>query len=408
MKLQRNLKHRFSPFAAIILVVVASSTAGAVNLNAIPSLSLEERYDSNIFNTSANEQSDYVFRATPRLTLSVEGFGTSVKLGGGFDLEKYSDHTELDQNTASKNFDLTTAEPLSITPRFRLRPSARFVETRDSYRRNVLTMAPEPDLPPSETVVTQRTNVREISGSMQTTYLLTPRLDLGIGGGGTRREFTEGAPGLIDSRTLTGNASISYRVTPRFSPGLFFDTSYNSFGGRPNSRTYSSGLSGNYVLTEHYTLGARAGASYLSESTGVGDQRNTSWSPNGRLSFTYQWEAFRATILGSYDLAGAGSTGTTTKRGNVVLTLSDQFTQAWGWDLSASFQSNKSADSSRNEDVDSSSASAGIRYQAARWATFRLSGNAFRQRNHGISIVTDVDRNTVLLGLTLSDTYNLF
>jgi hypothetical protein len=383
------------------------SPAASANLRAIPSVALEERWDSNVFSTSSDEESDFVFRASPKLALSIDTFQSTVDLSGGIDFEKYAEHTELEANPVTKYFQLTMNTPLRVTPRFSARPSARYVETRDAIRRIELTQAPEPGLPPSESFVSQRTEVQEISGSMQLTYVLAPNVDLGIGGGAVRREFSEETSGLVDSRTLTGNASIAYRLTSRFTSGLYFDTSYNSFDNRPNSRTYAGGLSGTYLLTEKFTIDARAGASLARESTGVGDEKTDTWSPSGKLSITYAQRDLRATLLGSYELAGAGSLGRTTRRGNVVLTLTDRFAPRWSWNISGYYQTNRSTDDVVTEDLVSASGTAGIAYQAAEWASLRLSANAFRQWSHGLT-GDDLERNSVMLGITLSNVYPVF
>lgn len=398
----------FAMCIGLVLAGTVSGPASAAGLKVTPSIEMDGRYDSNIFNSSTGEESDYVFRATPRLTLTVEGFESSIDLSGGFDIEKYAEHSELDKTIATKNFDLKTGTPLKITPQFTLRPSARYIESRDAYRRNALTMTTDPALPPSETVVTGRTNVREFAGSLQAIYQFTPNLDLEVGGGGTKRSFTEQAQDLVDSSTLEGNASISYRVTPRVSTGIFFDTSHNSFEGRPSSRIYSMGLTGRYAFTENYSLDVRAGASLLEKPAAIGDRKDDSWAPYGRLSLSYVWKTFRAAILGSYAYAGGGSSGITTKRGNIVLSLSDQITEEWGWDFAASYQSNESAYSSVQGKVSTEGANAGIRYRPAEWSVIRLWGNTFRQRDRGISGISDVTRSSVMLGLYLGNTYNIF
>lgn len=406
MSARRNHPIVISSLAAV-LVLFACLSADAANLRAIPSLALEERWDSNVFNAPGDEESDFVFRASPRLTLSIDAFQSTLNFGGGVDFEKYVDHSELESNPLTKFFELTMGTPFRITPRFSMQPSARYVETRDAVRRIELTQAVEPGLPPSESLVTGRTEVRETSGSLQLTYLLTPRVDLGIGGGGVRREFVDATPGVVDSRTISGNASLAYRVTPRFSSGMYFDTSYNSFDNLPNSRTYTGALTGTYLLTEKLTIDARAGASLARESTGVGDERIDTWSPTGRLSITYSARDFRAILFGSYELAGAGSLGRTTKRGNIVLTLTDRFTPRWSWDLSGYFQTNRSTDAVVTEDLVTASGTAGVAYQAFEWATIRLSGNTFRQWSHGVT-GDNLERSSVLLGLTISKVYPVF
>jgi hypothetical protein len=227
------------------------------------------------------------------------------------------------------------------------------------------------------------------------------------GGGGTRRDFDENTGGLIDSRSLNGNLSMMYRVTEGFSSGFFLDTSYNSFTGRPNSRIYSGGLSGSYRLTENNTLDARAGATLNRESIGTGDQKREEWSPSGRVSLTYAKKEFQAKILGSYELAGGGTFGRTTKRANAVLALTDQFAKGWWWDLSGSGQNNRSTDDAVVEDLVSASGKAGIRYMPVKWATLSLSGNIFRQWSHGL-VGGDLQRESVMFGVSLADTYNLY
>ncbi len=392
---------------AALISCFAIPPAEAASLRAIPSLTLEERWDSNVFNTTSNEKSDFVTRASPRLTLSIDAFQTTINIGGGFDAEKYAEHDILDRFGATTNIDLTTLQPLRFTPQFSVRPSFRYIVTRDAVRRNELTLSPEPGIPPSESVVTARTEVTETAGSLQMTYLITPNVDLGIGGGVVRREFTETVPGLFDSSSVSWNASLAYRINPRTTTGIYFDTSNNSFEHRPNSQVFSGGLSATYLLTDKFTLDARAGASLDRESIGVGSQTDDTWSPSGRLSIAYAAQDFRAILLGSYELAGGGSLGRTTKRSNVVLTLTDRFTPKWTWNLSGSWQTNRSTDDIVTEDLMTAGGMAGIAYQIVEWASIHLSGNVFQQWDNGLT-GGDLNRYSVMLGVTLSNVFPIF
>lgn len=388
-----------------ILFLSAVSPAMSANLIANPQISLDERWDSNIQNTSTDEISDFVARATPRLTLTLETLRTQLNLMGGIEFERYAKHTELNER-ATTFYNLSTSRPMQFSPRFSLLPSVRFVESNDPVRRNTLTQSPTPGLPPSETVVTARTKSREVAGSLHLGYLLTANVDLSVGGGGSKRTFFDNNAGGIDSDTVSGNASFAYRLTPRFSTGIYVNTSRNTFADNTVSRSYGVGLSGTYLVSEHYTLGARVGADLLKESTTAGE--DTVRSPSGELSLNYDWKGFKAMILGTYGLAGGGSFGVTTHRGTIQLSLTDQFAQNWWWDLSGSYQINRSLDTPRTEDISTWYGNAGLRYQAAEWASFRLAGNILRQRARNSIEGSDLDRGSVVLGLDLSKAYKLF
>ncbi len=388
-------------------VIGAVTSADAANLNASPSITLDGSWDSNVRDASVNEVSDYFLRATPRLTLSLATQTATVGLSGGFDAEWYLDNPELNSTTATKNFDLTTTDPIQVTPTFSVRPSARFVESVDAVRRMELSQAAIPGRPPSESFVTVRTKTREYAGSLQFVHRLTPNFELGFGGGAFRREYPDHPPDLFGSRTFTGNISLSYRVTPSFTSGFFGDTSYDSYDGRPNSRTYSAGLSGNYALSERFQLEARAGGSLLRESTGIGDERHEEWSPTGRLSLTYASGDLRATLTGSYEFAGGGSLGRPTTRSSATVTFTDRFSPRWTWDLLGSVQSNRSTDAAATEDLVTGESSGGVRYDATQWASLHLTGRVFRQLSRGPA-ADDISRQSVILGVTLSNTYNIF
>lgn len=399
----------FAVYAVAAVFCLLALPAQAASIKAVPSISLEERWDSNIFNTSTNEESDFVFLAKPGLTLFVEVFQSTAKISGGFEVERYADHDELDDETATSDLGLEVTEPFRISPRLSLLPSAGYIETRDSTRRNRSTPAPSPELPSTETVVTERSKSRDYRASLRMTYLVTPRVDFSLGGGWSQRDFAgdETVSDVEDSQTVSGDANVAYRITPRFSSGVYVNAGRHRYQTSPDARSYSGGVTGSYLLTRHYSADARAGVSYLKEDADGAGQENTEWSPSGSLSLKYTWQYFQADLSGSYELSGGGSFGQTTKRGTVTMTLTNQFAERLWWDLSGSYQRNRSTDDAGLVNINTAEASAGIRYTAAQWASFRLSGNILRQRSDGQE-GDDIDRESVFLGVELRTLYKLF
>jgi hypothetical protein len=89
---------------------------------------------------------------------------------------------------------------------------------------------------------TARRESRDYGAALRANYLLTENTEFSLGGGFSKRQYLDNTAGDIDSRVISGDTSLTYRFTPLFSSGVFFNTSYNTFENGTESRVYAGGL----------------------------------------------------------------------------------------------------------------------------------------------------------------------
>lgn len=393
----------------LFCTAMGSSQAFAARIDVTPSITLDQMYDSNVFNSGGRsldaEQGDYLLRASPELTLSFRMQETTLNLRGGIAAEKYYKYDELNNVTSSVTLALDATPPIQLSPELAITPAARFVQTRDSFHRNQLLPVSEPQAPVNTSSEATVVKNREYGGALHASYLFTSKLTGTIGGGVVKRVYLDNVPGIFGFRVLSADADISYRYTPRLSAGMYALTNHGTFESQRTSRTYGGGLTMSYQVFQGMTLSARGGALHTRETDPALPEINN-WSPNAMISIAYTHMDFRGTLTGLMDQSGSGSFAFTTRRRTVVLSLTDQFAKSWWWDLGGSYQTNQSMDDAKSVDLATATASAGVRYRVREWATLHLSGTGFRQWASG-PVGTDMKRDTALLGFTLANTYNL-
>lgn len=391
---------------AAIGVLLPAPRAAAARIDLTPSISLDQTYDSNVFNTDGNEKEDFILRVTPAVTVSIRMPETTLNLRTSLTSDRYFKYTELSGANSAVSLGID-ATPVPMTPRFSMVPSAHYVEAETSYRRNQLIPSGDPLIPASIAVESARKKSRDFGASLRVSLLATPKTECSLGGGFSKRQFLDtAAAGDSDSRVVTGDTTVTYLFTPLFSSGIFFNTAYNTFENGRDSRTISGGLTGAYRLSPAVSMNARAGASRAREAGSGGVSERTTTSPSGSLSVSYARRDFRAALTGSIGQSGGGSFGLTTRRESVNLTFSNRFSPKWSADLAGSYQQNRSLDAVVSEDIASATGSTGVRYQPSEWATLRLSGSASRQWSSG-TVGTDLTSTSAFLGLTLGTTYNI-
>jgi Putative MetA-pathway of phenol degradation len=390
-----------------VLLLLPASTASAARIDITPAISLDQVYDSNVFNTNGNEKGDFIFRATPALTLSFKMPETTMNLRTSLTYDRYYKYTELNSANSAITLALDSQPPIALSPRFSIGPSAHFVQARNSYLRTQLVPTADPLAPPSIASESATQKSRDYGAALRANYLLTEKTEFSLGGGYSKLQFLDNTTANVGSRVINGDTSLRYKFTPLFSSGLFFNTSYNTFENGTDSRVFAGGLTGTYRFSPAFTVDARAGASHVKETstTGVPDTKKT--SPYGALSLVYFDNNFRAALSGTMEQAGGGNLGVTTRRETISLSVSDQFATRWWADLIGIYQVNRPLEADVSGDLTSATGTAGIRHKPLEWLEVHLSGSGFRQSGDG-ALGSDLTRYSALLGVTLGKSYNVY
>jgi len=382
--------------------------ARALPASATPSISVEQAYDSNLFdNRTGNEEEDYIFRLRPAVSFALPAIETAVNLDISAETETFFNNPELSKYPSTWRGVLSSLRPIALSPNLSITPRGYYLETYDSARRSQLVFSPEAPAIPIEITQFARTHTRDYGGSLRMTYQAASRIETILTGAYNRHEIISDNTGLTDFYTYTGDLSISYRPGPRSSIGIFGNASNTTYSNDLVSTMYTVGLQGTHIFTEFLRMEARVGESFLRDSPGNGLPESTDQSPTALLTVIYQSRDFVASAWGSFGYSSGGSLGQTTIQGNAALSLGDQFTTGWWWYLIGSYQANRNIDDPSLRDVISGNGTAEIRYVHASWVSFHLSGTYFRewsQDNMGL----DLKKTTAFLGVTMSNTYSLF
>ncbi|RJP20365.1 MAG: hypothetical protein C4529_09590 [Deltaproteobacteria bacterium] len=379
----------------------------AARLDVTPSISLDQLYDSNVFNTDRNEKEDFILRTTPMVTFSVRMPETTLSMHSSLTVDSYYKYTERNNKSSSVSLGID-ATPIQVSPRFSFLPSGHYVQSSDSFQRTQLVPSGDPLITPSIASETATRKSRDYGAALRMSYMLTPTIDFSIGGGFSKRQFLDNTAGDFDSRVVSGETAVTYKFTPLFSSGFFLNTAHNTFENGRDSRTVAGGVTGTYLISPVLSLTARAGASRAKETRPVaGIPDRTTTSPSGSLSAIYKGENIKASLGGSIAQTGGGSFGLTTRRQSVGFSLTDRLAREWTVDLAGTIQENRSLDAAVSEDIITATGTAGVRYQLLSWTTIRFSGTAFRQWSNA-SIGTDLKRYSAFLGITIGYMYNIY
>jgi hypothetical protein len=399
--------------SVFVLILMMVTDAAAVNMDVIPSVRLEEGWQSNVFNTSTNEVSSFGTRLTPALALRFTSpDNVTLQISGNYEKVWYysSEAKEADFNTWF--FRIESTGGWALTPTLSMLPSVYYLNTTNSSRRTNLVPSGDPVLPPVTITNYGNTNTEDIGGAVNVNYLATPNLTIGVNGNYSEQRFSDvtdntAGSGLTNSKTTGGNASVSYLFSPRTSLGLLVAGNHQTYETNPDSNTLSGGILFGYQFSEAFRVDGAFGMSYIrqKEAPGIPEQRTS--APSGLINFNYASESFTAHVFGSAVYSGGSGFGEATRQYTAGLAFSDRFTREWSWNLSGAYQVSRSAFDTDAVDLTTIYGTAGLSYKPWEWGSLDLTGNLNRQTSDG-QVGDTLNNYSALLGISIGKPYKIY
>ena len=400
-------------FSLLALLPLMTTDAAGINMDVIPSIRLEEGWNSNVFNASDDEVSSFGTRLTPGLALSFTSPDNVILLlGGNYEILRYSKSEAEEANSDTWYFRIDSTGAWSLTPTLSMHPSVFYLNTTDSFRRTQLVPSGDPVLPPVTITNYGDTKTEDFGGAVNLNYLVTPYFTIGINGHYSEQRFSDVADntaesGLTDSTTIGGNASVSYRFSPRTSLGILFAGNHYTYEIRPDSDTLSGGILFDHQFSPAFRINGVFGISYLKQSEAPGIPEQQASDPSGLFNLVYTSETFRSRVYGSAVYSGGSGYGEATRQWTAGISFSDQFAREWFWNLSGTYQVSKSVFTTNAVNLETFDGTAGLRYRPWEWGSLDLSVNLDRQTSDG-QFGETINTYSSILGFTISHPYHVF
>ena len=221
---------------------------------------------------------------------------------------------------------------------------------------------------------------------MNFNYLATPNVTIGVNGNYSEQRFSDSddaGSGLTNSTTIGGNASVSYRFSPRTSLGILVAGNHQTYENTPDSDTLSGGILFEYQFSPVFRLDGVFGMSYIRQSEAPGIPEQQTSAPSGIFNASYTSETFTASVYGSAVYSGGSGFGEATRQWTAGLAFNDQFTREWSWNLSGTYQVSKSVFETDAVNLTTIYGTAGLRYKPWEWGSLDLTGYLDRQTSDG-------------------------
>jgi len=392
------------------LILMMTTDAKAVNMDVVPSIRLEEGWDSNAFNSSTNEVSSFGTRLTPALALRFTSpDNVMIGLSGEYEIVRYHDSEAKEADNDTWFFRINSTGDWALTPTLSMLPSVFYLNTTGTTSRSQRVPSGDPVLPPVTITNYGDTNTEDFGGAVRFNYLATENITLGVTGNYSEQRFSDslGGSGLTNSSTTGGNASVMYRFSPRTSLGILVAGNQYMYENSADSDSLSGGIRFEYKFSPVFGINGVFGWSYIRQKEGPGVPEEQTSAPSGLFNASYTSESFTARVFGSAVYSGGSGFGEATRQWTAGFGFNDQFAREWSWSLSGTYQVSRSVFETDAVDITTLYGAAGLRYKPWEWGSLDLTGYVDRQTSDS-QFGNDLNNYVATLGITIGKPYRVF
>ena len=355
-------------------------------LTIIPSLTISEEFNDNIFLDNNNKKSDFITGFTPGIAIFYERPTYRLSAGYNFTAEIFAKESDESHAFDRQNFWLDTS--WRVDPKLTLSLTEAFIFSTDT------------NLIGRESVSTGRdrsfSNTLGVGASYQVDPFWTVR-----GGGSWTLERFDGSE-FKGSDVYRVNVGADRRVTPTVTVGAGYEFGYFDIDNVPKTTTHTPRVGVTWQATPTITLGLSGGPSIEVENNGgtrVTPAITASYAqrmPFGSIGLSYDRSIGTASGLGGpsdNDIVTGYLTVTTLARG-LTIQLLPRFTNA---------------QSPHSDEIDVRSFTMALvaTYRVTEWMSIIGGYQFFTQRSDstsvtsiGTPIANDADQNRVFVGVT--------
>jgi len=397
--------------SAFAWIPMIATNAAGIQMDMIPSVRIQEEWQSNVFATTTDEVSTFGTRLTPGLAFKFTSMdNVMLQVSGNYEKIWYHNAEAKDAESNTWYFRIDSTGGWKLTPTFSMRPSVYFVNTSNSYRRTQLVPSGDPVIPPVTITNYGNTKTQEFGGGVGFDYFATPNLTIGISGDYSEQSFpgdNAAGSGLTNSTQAGGSVSVSYLFSPRTSLGITVGGEHQTYENNPDSDILSGGFKVGHQISPAFRVDGTLQVSNIRqrESPGIPAQQKTSPSFNFNLAYT-RWKS-TARAFGSYVYSGGSGYGEATRQWTTGLTFTERFTREWSGNLSGAYQVSRSVFATEAIDLATMYGAAGLRYQPWQWGSLDLTGNLSRQTSDG-QFGDTLSNYSALLGFTFGKPYKIY